>query len=495
MYGQTDGYIFNEKNVSGDRESVIIDATRANKISVVYKWTGNLAGDFEVWASNDDFGGMGIGFFETNITFDTNPAGTPGIAEQEIDSPNKYYMIKFDHTVATAGNLYMSLATRFDRSLISKPIARFADASFTNTSPRYLSYNQLTESFAGGVLATRRIGGRLFAQVEPVGTQLLTYCDKYGEAVWQKSYMDITDESVSTPHTDLDGWSLTPTTDNQQHYLRQSQTAIISTQYVFGAILKANGYNFGFMKLWYGAFPGNPYAYFNLSTGVVSSSNEVSTVGIVNLGNGWYLCYIGAISDAAAETYPTIECTASDLGLANPSFAGDGSSGILCCHAQFEAVSYPSSIIESAASEVTRNADELYWASENVPNALRGKISMDVIPDWPSNVANVHNIISWAASGASHTVRLYYYHTTDKYRAYDVTGAATLVESDAVTFSRGQKHTLTYDPVAGTLKVSGCTTGDGTNTGTPYVTTAGNVYVGANQVGTPDYNGLISEPY
>lgn len=499
MYGQTDGYIFNEKNVSGDRESVIIDATRANKISVVYKWTGNLAGDFEVWASNDDFGGMGIGFFETNITFDTNPAGTPGIAEQEIDSPNKYYMIKFDHTVATAGNLYMSLATRFDRSLISKPIVRFADASFTNTSPRYLGYNNKwpsIEAFAGGVLATRRISGRLFAQIEISRTNYWTYSQQTD----QKSQVGIGSfgvNSIMAPDGTVTADTIRENGSGGNHDIYQAYTPDGSSRYCFSAYIKAKE------RIWLAlvytaqGFGVNVITNLNASTGTIGTvSGTPLTYGVESAGNGWYRVYHSKASTAAsATTFGLYMCNADNA----LSYTGDGASGLYVWNPQIEIGTYPSSPIHTpSSSTVARNADQLYWASVDVPSALRRDIKIDLICN-RAIAAGMSGgdgtIIEFDESGASNNIHVYLKASDGKIYVDDETGVSNLVTTGAVTASRGQKVTVQLKPSAGQVILSGFTTGNGTTTGTSWSTSAGNVYHLQTESNTQQWGGLGSEPY
>lgn len=114
MNGITDGYLFEVKNPTGDVESLVIDARAVDSISVIYKWLGNLVGAFEIWTTNDeDPTEQPIGWWETAATFTTNPAGTPGTAGQSINTPNKYYKIRFDRTSGTAPTaLYMSLSVK-----------------------------------------------------------------------------------------------------------------------------------------------------------------------------------------------------------------------------------------------------------------------------------------------------------------------------------------------------------------------------------------------
>jgi hypothetical protein len=397
-----------------------------------------------------------------------------------------------------ATNLATRLATDLSTSFSPYVKARFADASFTNASARYLSYAQLTESFAGGTLATRRINGKIYAQIESAAENLIVYCDKYDEAAWTNNELTLADAAVTTPHADLDGWTLTPTAVDDRHYISQAENGDGSSQYCWSAILKANGYNFGFLRMSSGAIVGEPFAYFNLGTGAVGNSGGVDTVGMEDKGNGYYLCYISALCNNASDLIPIALVSDADYNLYTPTtFEGDTTSGIICCHTQLEIGHYPSSIVETAAAAVTRAKDQLLWSSANVPNALRGRISVDIIPYWPYNQTPVPNvyIMDFAASGASNRIAMYYGSGDDKFYVRNVTTATNLVSSNAVTFGRLQRLSLIYTPTSGKIEVARATTGNGPVTGSTWSTTAGNVHVGQTTGGAAHFNGLISEPY
>jgi len=87
-------------------------------------------------------------------------------------------------------------------------------------------------------------------------------------------------------------------------------------------------------------------------------------------------------------------------------------------------------------------------------------------------------------------------NTTNLYMAeyntgYISTCLKTLFSSAATTHSAGQHVTAAIDRVAGTLTLSGFTTGNGTTTGTPWATTNGNLYVGMDATLANQLDGLV----
>lgn len=114
-----------------------------------------------------------------------------------------------------------------------------------------------------------------------------------------------------------------------------------------------------------GLFPTLPAAVFDLAAGTVTaSSTSVAAAGCSAAGSGRWLCWWSAVATGSGS--PLVDMTVSDSATAlNPSYQGDGASGIDVTHMQFEAGATPSSRIATAGAAVTRAADALVldWAS------------------------------------------------------------------------------------------------------------------------------------
>ena len=131
-----------------------------------------------------------------------------------------------------------------------------------------------------------------------------------------------------------------------QHRVDQTITHA-SGSYVFSVFLKAAGYGFARLRI------GGQGAVFNLSTGVVFSTDAGFTSSIQSFGNSWYRCIIGKAASAANEIIRiNMQPTASTAD-----FAGDGTSGIYVFGAQYETGSVATSYIPTTTGSVTRNAD------------------------------------------------------------------------------------------------------------------------------------------
>jgi len=378
--------------------------------------------------------------------------------------------------------------------------ARFADANFTNASPRYLVYNNKwpsAEAFAGGVLATRRINGRLFAQIEPSVQCVITENKDFDDNDWTKINSTISSNAVSAPDGVATADGLIENSDTaQQYYALENITPDGSSVYCFSVYAKAKSRSWLRLTMASQGFPASAYDHFNISLGSLGTRGAgCSDSGIEYVNNDWYRCWIRSTSNAAASTGFIIYLASADNTV---TYNGDGTSGAYLWLPQLIKESYPSSPIHTEAVAVTRNADELYWASASVPGALRGDIKIDLIPkcDIAAGMSGGdRSIIEFDESGASNNIHVYLKASDGKIYVDDETGASNLVTTGAVTAYRGQKVTVQLKPSAGQVVLSGFTTGNGTTTGTSWSTSAGNVYFLQTEANTQQWDGLGSEPY
>jgi len=97
----------------------------------------------------------------------------------------------------------------------------------------------------------------------------------------------------------------------------------------------------------------NPAAYFNLSTGAITSPIANVTTSMTAFANGWWR--ISVTSTATATSYISIGST-DDASGSNMNTAS-GTNGILLWGAQVEVGAYATSYIPTTTATVTRNAD------------------------------------------------------------------------------------------------------------------------------------------
>jgi hypothetical protein len=149
-----------------------------------------------------------------------------------------------------------------------------------------------------------------------------------------------------------------PSTGAVSHDIQQIVTASAVT-YTMSLYAKPGGYDFLYM----GYFDGvaDRQAYFNVSTGAVSSSSGSPSPVITPAGNGWYRCSITFTGAVGRNSFGFCGVP-SNGGRSTP---GNGTSGVLIYGAQLEAGTTPSSYIPTTTTSLTRNNDVAVMTGTN----------------------------------------------------------------------------------------------------------------------------------
>lgn len=172
---------------------------------------------------------------------------------------------------------------------------------------------------------------------------------------------------------------------------------------------------------------------------------------------------------------------------------GNSSTGYWVWGAQMErAVMFPSQLIETAGGVTARPADNAKIAHASVPAAMRsGSFRVTIKPRRASAQTNDTTTGTLFAFGSGTDNRIY---IDSSNRVVVRQGGATKVQSGALTWSNDQAITITFDAAAGSVTVSGATTGNGTTTDTTWTMPTGDVQVGNDAALSTAYFGSISPP-
>lgn len=157
---------------------------------------------------------------------------------------------------------------------------------------------------------------------------------------------------------------------------------------------------------------------------------------------------------------------------------------------QLEQANFASSYIRSAdnaSAGPVRAADILSGPIATVPVAMiNGTFAFEVAPIFSSARGIAYGsdqcIFSYAEDDSE---RIFFVVSGGSIYIRVVSGGATKVTSNALTFSAHQKLTVAISGAAGSITVSGATTGNGTVTGTAWTRTTGStLYIGNRQGAT-----------
>jgi len=237
-----------------------------------------------------------------------------------------------------------------DKLYSIKPTNGDGDFDFTRASTATrVNSEGLIETVATGVPRIDYTGGGCGKLLlEPQRSNLVTYSEQFDNAYWTKSNSSVV-SGFASPDGTANAFKLVENTSTSAHNVFRNSSTVTLEEYSFSCFVKTNGRN---VKLDF--FGGTNNAIFNLTTGVVISTNGTGlTAKIETLSNGWYRCSINQLQ-TSTTIYPNILCVD---GSNNSTYTGDGTSGVYIYGAQLEASSYPTSYIPTLASSVTRLAD------------------------------------------------------------------------------------------------------------------------------------------
>jgi hypothetical protein len=230
-------------------------------------------------------------------------------------------------------------------------------------------------------------------EIEESRTNLLTYSEQFDNGAWTKTRASITANTVVAPDGTLTGDKLVEdTTATNTHGV--NQTFSFSTgNYAYSIYAKAGERTF--LQPFRSSLSIDAFTHiFNLTAGTAAGTGAT----IVAVGNGWYRCS-GVINVNTAHSGSII------FGLNNGttnSYTGDGYSGIYIWGAQLEAGAFPTSYIQTVASQVTRAADAASMTGANFSSWYRadeGTIYQDANP----YVTGGNSSPAWVTSGDSVT--------------------------------------------------------------------------------------------
>jgi hypothetical protein len=298
----------------------------------------------------------------------TGTIGSDVISTSVTSVGDGWYRVTVTGTASESNNYFWIAAVDGDNNLTS---------TASGTSGIYIWGAQLNEgSSATAYVATTttpvyalRRGDR-GVLIEGSRTNLLLRSQEFDNASWTKSATTITANATTAPDGTLTADKLIEGSGGSFHTLSQSVTVGAASPLTFSIYAKAGERTFLYMQMDSGtAMPGDRFAFFNLATGAVGTTQANTTALIEALANGWYRCSITATADADGGSATCKLITAQDGSTIN--YSGDGASGIFIWQSDAQAAAFPSSPIVTVAASATRAADVLtYTAGVTYPLQL-----------------------------------------------------------------------------------------------------------------------------
>ena len=198
--------------------------------------------------------------------------------------------------------------------------------------------------------------------LEPSRTNLITYSEDYSS--FTQNGCSVISNDISFPLGGLADKIQEDSSDTNKH-IRPANVSITSGQsYIMSAWFKSD--NCDTIALREGSSSGDSITY-KFSTGTTSATGtRWTSLNVVNYSNGWRRIDAKYTSTATASMNFRVHLLGNNYNQVinpNPStytYQGDGTSGIYMWGLSVEAGSYPTSIIKTEGSAVTRLADSCY---------------------------------------------------------------------------------------------------------------------------------------
>jgi hypothetical protein len=260
--------------------------------------------------------------------------------------------------------------------------------------------------------------------LEPSRTNSILQSNQF-DTTWTISNASVVGNQNGIYNT-TDAWKLVGNGANNDKVLQN----VASGTSTFSIYAKAGNSNFSVISL------GNGFAYYNIETGVVTSSSGVVSTNIESIGNGWYRLSITVALTSSSNVQVYIASADGSVVTNNGDF-------IYLQHAQLEVGSYATSIIPTQGSAVTRVADA---CSQTVPDGVIGQTEGTVfaqVGDFPKE----HNGRIFAISdGTADTYITIIRNGSNKnFAVYvDNGGAAQVSYTGSGTFPNNSKIAVGY---------------------------------------------------
>lgn len=368
------------RKVASDSTYIETTGTARYLPRIGYEYDADLEQLGDELITDGGFDAGGTGWTLNTWTISGGVAVPPGASEilsfgsTGVEALN-VYRLEFDLGESTGGviDVRMNSTLLFDN--LPNGAARRESIDFISDGNVDLVFAP-TSAWDGTVdnVTLRRVTGTYVkrgVRVEPAATNLV----EEGTDLAQNNLALVT-VTANGSMLGLDSFDLVEDTTNGWHRFSTPNIAITSGS-TYVAAVRAKPLGSGskrYMQILVGgsgAFPLEVYSLFDLEQGVVTTTGaSVDRDGMVPLGDGSYLCYVVATADATNNAQTFIGLQESSTAARADTYLGDGASGVKIAGWQFEVGEFPSSLIPTAGSTVTRTADPtLTGAAANLPNS------------------------------------------------------------------------------------------------------------------------------
>jgi hypothetical protein len=206
--------------------------------------------------------------------------------------------------------------------------------------------------------------------IEKVRTNLALYSEQFDNAYWAKSQATITANATTAPDGTLTAEKFIEGSGSVAPECSRTPIAPSNSIFTLSVFAKASERNFLIINNNDGT--GSFRVWFNLTTGVIGTTDAGVTAFIENVGNGWFRCGVARQITAFASATSAFQIGSAD-GV--DTYTGDGTSGIFIWGAQMELSDFgPTDYIATTSAAVSvgpvANVPRLDYLGSSCPRLL-----------------------------------------------------------------------------------------------------------------------------
>ena len=178
--------------------------------------------------------------------------------------------------------------------------------------------------------------------VEEARTNLVLQSEDLSTS-WTNINTSETTNAATAPDGTTTADKLIEAATTTEHSIRQDSSSQAAGTYTFSIFAKAAERTF--LQFTATGVLGSFRANFNISTGILGSSDPELIASIVSYGNGWYKCIVTRTTTATGALRSQWNIVTSSSAARVESYAGDGTSGLFLWGAQLETGAFATSYI------------------------------------------------------------------------------------------------------------------------------------------------------
>ncbi len=328
--------------------------------------------------------------------------------------------------------------------------------------------------------------------MEEARTNLQIQSETFNNIAWNKTRSVINADATTAPdgNTSADRLIDDEVTGINTVHVNDNVIVATSTVYTVSIFMKADQLSFGYIQLVNFTTPVTSEVYFNLSTGAVGTTDAgFDSVGIIDVGNGWYRCW-GSFTTDGADTTGAIQYGVAD-GDNDAVVDRDGTSSIFIWGVQIELGTPLTSYIPTTTASVTR-ATDVPPTTTDVSGVNASNISIFAQAVIPTVSAQERSLFTIDDGGTTDVIRLYMdaaenvnFETVNSGDTDGASDGAATIAANTVFKAMG---TAEDDSVIGYVDGTGST--EDTSAGIPVTDAATTIRIGGNS-GSTVLNGYM----